>query len=78
MKKGTLKTYKGFPHGMPTTEAATINAVAPNDIVTGNRVKLDPMVPAGIQTKTLEAAQRLELLNVVKTFSGLMRGSTFI
>ena len=26
MKNGTLKTYKGFPHGMPTTEAATINA----------------------------------------------------
>jgi non-heme chloroperoxidase len=23
---GTLKTYKGFPHGMPTTEAETINA----------------------------------------------------
>jgi non-heme chloroperoxidase len=21
-----LKTYKGFPHGMPTTEAGTINA----------------------------------------------------
>jgi non-heme chloroperoxidase len=21
----TLKTYKGFPHGMPTTEAETIN-----------------------------------------------------
>ena len=26
LKKGTLKTYKGFPHGMPTTQAATINA----------------------------------------------------
>ncbi len=26
LPKGTLKTYKGFPHGMPTTEAATINA----------------------------------------------------
>src|SRR4029078_8219270 len=26
LKAGTLKTYKGFPHGMPTTEAATINA----------------------------------------------------
>jgi len=26
LKKGVLKTYKGFPHGMPTTEAATINA----------------------------------------------------
>jgi non-heme chloroperoxidase len=25
LKKGTLKTYKGFPHGMTTTEAATIN-----------------------------------------------------
>ena len=26
LQKGLLKTYKGFPHGMPTTEAATINA----------------------------------------------------
>ena len=26
VKNGTLKTYKGFPHGMCTTEAATINA----------------------------------------------------
>jgi non-heme chloroperoxidase len=26
LKNGVLKTYKGFPHGMPTTEAETINA----------------------------------------------------
>ena len=26
VQNGTLKTYHGFPHGMPTTEAATINA----------------------------------------------------
>ena len=26
LAKGVLKTYAGFPHGMPTTEAATINA----------------------------------------------------
>jgi non-heme chloroperoxidase len=26
LKNGTLKTYKDFPHGMPTTEAPTINA----------------------------------------------------
>jgi non-heme chloroperoxidase len=26
LTNGTLKTYKDFPHGMPTTEAATINA----------------------------------------------------
>ena len=26
VKNATLKIYKGFPHGMPTTQAATINA----------------------------------------------------
>ena len=26
LKHGALKTYKDFPHGMPTTEAETINA----------------------------------------------------
>ena len=26
LKHGTLKTYAGFPHGMPTTQAETINA----------------------------------------------------
>jgi non-heme chloroperoxidase len=26
LREGTLKTYKGFPHGMPSTEAETINA----------------------------------------------------
>jgi non-heme chloroperoxidase len=26
LRNGTLKTYEGFPHGMPTTQADTINA----------------------------------------------------
>ena len=26
LKNATMKTYKGFPHGMPTTQAETINA----------------------------------------------------
>jgi non-heme chloroperoxidase len=26
LKNGTMKTYKGFPHGMPTTQAEIINA----------------------------------------------------
>jgi non-heme chloroperoxidase len=26
LRDGTLKTYKGFPHGMLTTQAETINA----------------------------------------------------
>jgi non-heme chloroperoxidase len=25
LKNGILKTYRGFPHGMPTTEADPIN-----------------------------------------------------
>ena len=30
LKNGTLKTYSGFPHSMPTTQAETIN----NDLLT--------------------------------------------
>ena len=26
LRNSTFKSYKGFPHGMPTTEAETINA----------------------------------------------------
>jgi non-heme chloroperoxidase len=26
LKNGTLKSCNGFPHGMPTTQAETINA----------------------------------------------------
>jgi non-heme chloroperoxidase len=26
LKNSTMKTYKGSPHGMPTTQADTINA----------------------------------------------------
>jgi pimeloyl-ACP methyl ester carboxylesterase len=26
LENATLKTYQGFPHGMPTTQAETINA----------------------------------------------------
>ena len=26
VQNGTLQTYEGFPHGMPTTQAKTINA----------------------------------------------------
>jgi non-heme chloroperoxidase len=26
LKNGTLKIYKGYPHGMPTTQTETINA----------------------------------------------------
>jgi len=53
-------------------KTAIIDNVAPGDIVTGNKVKVDPLDPVGIQTKSLDAARRLQLLDVVKTFAGLM------
>jgi len=53
-------------------KTAIIDNVAPGDIVTGNKVKVDPLEPVGIQTKSLDAARRLQLLDVVKTFAGLM------
>ena len=37
LKNATLKTYKGFPHGMPTTQAQTINADLLQFIETGVR-----------------------------------------
>jgi hypothetical protein len=65
---------RAFLKSLPPDQqkAAIINAVAPNDITTGNRLKIDPLAAAGIHMKTLDAAQRLQLLNVVRTFSGLM------
>jgi len=53
-------------------KTAIIDNVAPGDIVTGNKVKVDSLEPVGIQTKSLDAARRLQLLDVVKTFAGLM------
>jgi non-heme chloroperoxidase len=51
VQNGTLKTYEGFPHGMPTTQADTINAdllafvqSAPNDQREG--------AGAGVATRT--------------------------
>ena len=37
LKNATLKTYKGFPHGMPTTHAQTIDAELLQFIETGAR-----------------------------------------
>jgi hypothetical protein len=53
-------------------KAALIDGVAPEDIVTGNKVKIDPLNPVGLSSKALEADKRLQLLAVVKSFAGLM------
>ena len=54
LKNGTLKTYKGFPHGMCTTEADTINAdllasssaEPPSDARGGSSTAIRPIRPS--------------------------------
>jgi hypothetical protein len=51
---------------------AVINVTAPNDIVTTNKVTIDPLAPAGIMAADLRANQRDLLMKVVDAYSSAM------
>ena len=51
---------------------AVINGVAPNDIVTSNRLAITPLSPIGIEASKLTAKQRELLMKVVDTYVGAM------
>jgi hypothetical protein len=51
---------------------AIINATAPNDIVTNNRIEVDPLSPAGLTASAMTAAQRDLLIKVIDAYAGLM------
>ena len=51
---------------------ATFNAVAPTEIVTGNRLDISPLEPAGIKAAALTPAQRDLLMKVIDAYAGLM------
>jgi hypothetical protein len=51
---------------------AVINGVAPNDIVTMNRLAVTPLSPIGIEAAKLTARQRDLLMKVVDTYVGPM------
>ena len=53
-------------------KAAIFTADAPEDIVTGNKDKVDPAKPVGLVSKDMEPAQRLKLMNVIRSYSSLM------
>ena len=53
---------------------AVINGVAPGDIVTMNKLKIDPLAPVGIAASALDAKQRDLLMKVVDAYVGLMAG----
>lgn len=53
-------------------QRAIINGVAPNDIVTVAKVKIDPLSPVGIQASALTASQRALLRKLVDVYAGFM------
>ncbi|HLG56932.1 MAG TPA: DUF3500 domain-containing protein [Vicinamibacterales bacterium] len=53
-------------------KAAIFNAVALNDIVTGNALDIKPLSPDGIKASAMTAAQRDLLVKVLDAYTGLM------
>ncbi len=51
---------------------AVINTTAPNDIVTGNKLKADPQMVVGISASELQPAQRDMLMKVLDSYSSAM------
>ena len=51
---------------------AVINAVAPNDMVTSNRLGITPLSPVGVEASALTARQRELLMKIVDVYTGFM------
>lgn len=51
---------------------AVINTTAPNDIVTNNLVKIDPLAPAGVSAAELQPSQRELLMHVIDAYASAM------
>jgi hypothetical protein len=53
-------------------EMAIISGIAPNDIITMVKVKIDPLSPVGIQASALTASQRALLRKLIDVYAGYM------
>ena len=53
-------------------QVGIINTAAPNEIVTGNRLDIDPLSPAGLSAAAMTAPQRDLLMKVIDAYAGLM------
>jgi hypothetical protein len=56
----------------PQRMKAIIQNAAPNDIVTGNKVEINPLSPAGILASYLNASQRQMLMQIVDAYTSAM------
>jgi Protein of unknown function (DUF3500) len=53
-------------------KTAIFDAVALNDIVTGNALDIKPLAPEGLKVSAMNAAQREQLMKVLDAYTGLM------
>lgn len=51
---------------------AIVNASAPNEIFTANRLEIAPLTPAGLSVSAMTPAQRDLLMRVIDAYAGLM------
>jgi hypothetical protein len=56
----------------PRRAKATINTTAPNDILTTNSVKIDPLAPAGVTAAEMTAPQRELLMKLIDVYTSQM------
>jgi hypothetical protein len=52
--------------------AAVIEAVAPNDILTSNKLDISPLSPTGVRVSQMSLPQRTLLMSVLDAYAGLM------
>ena len=53
-------------------QSGIINTTAPNEIVTGNTLDINPLSPAGLSASAMTGAQRDQLMKVIDAYAGLM------
>lgn len=51
---------------------ATINAVAPNEIITTNKLDIEPLAPEGLKVSAMNSTQRRTLEQLIDAYTGLM------
>lgn len=51
---------------------AIINGVAPNEILTTNKLDINPLSPIGLKASAMSAGHRDQLMKVVEAYAGLM------
>jgi hypothetical protein len=53
-------------------KSATLDATAPNEILTRNALDIDPLSPEGLRASAMTPAQRDLLMRVIDAYAGLM------